>query len=144
MSLADKVIQANEQEIIAKQSGDGAPEGYYTDDLGFWVEQDIRQQKMRFAEYVWFRCRKLNPRLNVRDGIRLYNGSSLVRKDPLAIASLAKLPEPLQKPISNWVFEKLLEECPRLDRTKIEIKPGWLWDLEKCKIIKGVVGGDKE
>ena len=80
----------------------------------------------------------------MRDGIRLYNGSTLVRKDPLAIASLAKLPESLQKPISNWVFEKLLEECPRLDRTKIEIKPGWLWDLEKCKIIKGVVGGGEE
>lgn len=136
MDLADKVIEANQQEVMQKQSGDMAPEGYYTDDLGFWVEQDIRRHKMRFAEYVYFRCRRMNPGLNVRDGSRLYNRGSLVKRDPLAIASLAGLPEMLQKPISNWVFDKLVEESPRLDRTKIEIKPGWLWDIEKCKIIK--------
>lgn len=136
MDLADKVIEANQQEVIQKQSGDIAPDGYYTDDLGFWVEQDIRRHKMRFAEYVYFRCRRMNPGLNVREGSRLYNRGSLVRRDPLTIASLARLPEMLQKPISNWVFDKLVEESPKLDRTKIEIKPGWLWDMEKCEIIK--------
>lgn len=144
MNLADKVIQANEQEIIEKQSGDGAPEGYYTDDLGFWVEQDIRRHKAKFAEYVCFRCKKLNPGLHTRDGLRLYDGPKLIRNDPLVIASLARLPESIPKPTANWVFDELFRWAPKLNRSKIEISPGWMWDLEKQEIIKGVVGGDKE
>ena len=75
MDLASKVIQANEdevkREIIRKKSGDGAPEGYYTDDLGFWVEQDIRRKDVRFAEYVLFRCQYLNKDLHKREGYLL-------------------------------------------------------------------------
>ena len=139
MGLAEEVIQANAQEFIEKEKGDKAPNGYYTDDLGYWVEQDIRQHKMRFAEYVYFRCRKLNPDLHVRDGRRLFNGPTMVKRDQLSIASLARLPEQLSKPNANWVYDKIFEEVPRLDRSKIEIVPGWLWDVEKSKIIKEVI-----
>ena len=58
MDLADKVIQANEQEIIEKNSNDSAPDGFYTDDLGFWVEQDIRRHKSRFHRF--FRLQSVN------------------------------------------------------------------------------------
>lgn len=136
MDLASKVIEANEQEFIEKQRGDRAPSDYYTDDLGYWVEQDIRQHKMRFAEYVYFRCRKLNPDLYVRDGRRLYKGSRLVKRDILTIASLAGLPERLTAPTANWVYDKLFDDVPRLDKSKIEIVPGWLWDVEKSIIVK--------
>lgn len=136
MSLADKVIEANEYEIVEKANNDSAPEGFYTDDLGFWVKQDIRSKKIEFANYVLFRCKYLNPRLNVRDAIRLFNNSSLVKNTQSDIASLADLPENIPSSISLWVYKKLLEDSPNLDRSKIEIKPGWVWDLERCIIIK--------
>ena len=55
--LADLIVEANEDEQRRKNPGDTAPEGYYTDDLGYWVEQDIKKDKARFAQYVTFRCR---------------------------------------------------------------------------------------
>lgn len=139
MDLADKVIQANAQEVIEKLNGDGAPEGYYTDDLGFWVKQDIRQHNLKFAEYVCFRCKKLNPDLHVRDGVRLYNGTKLVRNDQQTIASLARLPERMHRHITNWVYDELFRSSPRLNRSKIEIAPGWYWDFNESEIVKGVL-----
>lgn len=136
MDLADKVIQANEQEIVEKEANDSAPEGFYTDDLGFWVEQDIRRHKIKFAEYVLFRCKYLNDELNVRNATMLFNGNVLVRKNSLDIASLADLPEAIPNPIAIWVYKRLFDDAPRLDRSKIEIAPGWIWDMDKCAIIK--------
>lgn len=136
MNLADRVIKANEQEIVEKKSGDTAPDGYYTDDLGLWVELDIRRQKVRFAEYVLFRCKRLNPHLHIRDEIAVYNGHTLVRNNPVDIAALADLPENISRPTAKWVYKRLLHDMPRLNRSMIEIAPGWLWDFDNSEIIK--------
>lgn len=136
MNLADKVIEANEQEIVEKQSGDTAPDGYYTDDLGFWVEVDIRRKKVRFAEYILFRCRYLNPHLHIRDEIALYNGHVLIRDNSVEVAALADLPENISGPTAKWVYKRLLHDMPHLNRSMIEIAPGWLWDLDNSEIIK--------
>lgn len=136
MNLADKVIEANEQEIVEKQSGDNAPDGYYTDDLGFWVEVDIRRQKVRFAEYILFRCKKLNGHLHIRDGNMVYNGHTIVRDNPIDVAALADLPENISTPTAKWVYKRLLQDMPHLNRSKIEIAPGWLWDIDNSEIIK--------
>lgn len=136
MNLADRVIKANEQEIVEKQSGDTAPDGFYTDDLGFWVEVDIRRQKVRFSEYILFRCKRLNPHLHIRDEIAVYNGHILVRNNPVDIAALADLPENISGPTAKWVYKRLLHDMPHLNRSKIEIAPGWLWDIDNSEIIK--------
>ena len=136
MDLADKVIQANEMEIIEKEATDTAPENLYTDDLGYWVEQDIRRHKHKFARYVLFRCRLLNDDLNIRNGTMLFKGHKLVYPNPVDIASLADLPEVISKPTAVWVYKRLFEESPHLDRRKLEIAPGWVWDLDKQDIIK--------
>ena len=57
-SSIDRLVKTIEnkhgkQEIIEKTKGDTAPEGYYTDDMGYWVEQDIRRHKDRFALYIF-------------------------------------------------------------------------------------------
>lgn len=136
MNLADKVIEANEQEIVEKKSGDTAPDGYYTDDLGLWVELDIRRQKVRFSEYILFRCKRLNPHLHIRDEIAVYNGHILVRNNPVDIAALADLPENISGPTARWVYKRLLHDVPHLNRSMIEIAPGWLWDIDNSEIIK--------
>lgn len=141
MDLASKVIQANEeerieQEIIKKRSTDGAPEGYYTDDLGFWVEQDIRRKEMRYAEYILFRCKYLNRNLHTREGGLLYVGHTLIFPTSASIANLADLPSKLPTTIVVWVHKRLCRESPRLNERKIEICPGLLWDYDNVKLVE--------
>lgn len=141
MNLADKVIQANEQEIIEKREDDQAPEKFYTDDLGCWVEVDIRRHKAKFAEYVLFRCKYLNKHLNLRENDLLYNGHRLVGDNAVDIAALADLPENISAPTAKWVYKRLVQTAPHLDASKIEIVPGWLWDLKNSEIIQ--MGADE-
>lgn len=136
MNLADRVIEANEQEIIEKQEGDKAPDGYYTDDLGYWVEQDIRRDKTKFAEYVLFRCRKLNQHMHLRENDLLFNSHNMVKDNPVDIAALADLPENISAPTAKWVYKRLIQSVPHLDKSKVEIMPGWLWDLDNGEIIE--------
>lgn len=141
MDLASRVIQANEdeaieQEIIKKKRGDSAPDGYYTDDLGLWVEQDIRRKSVRFAEYVLFRCQYLNSNLHVRDASMLYAGHRLVFPTSNSIADLADLPGRLPSPIVIWVYKRLMRNSPKLNNSKIEIKPGLLWDIKNGRLVK--------
>lgn len=141
MDLASRVIQANEderieQEIIKKRSTDGAPEGYYTDDLGFWVEQDIRRKEMRYAEYILFRCKYLNHNLHTREGGFLYTGHTLVFPTSASIANLADLPSKLPITIVVWVHKRLCRDSPRLNERKIEICPGLLWDYDNVKLVE--------
>lgn len=135
-SLADKVIQANEQEFIEKGEDDEAPEKFYTDDLGFWVKQDIRKHKDQFAKYVLFRCKYLNPHLNIRHNMMLYNSHTVIRSTSADIALLADMPESIPAPIAAWVYKRLLKETPYLDRSKIEVAPGLLWDVENAELIQ--------
>lgn len=141
MDLASLVIQANEderieQEIIQKRSVDEAPEGYYTDDLGFWVEQDIKRKEQKYAEYILFRCQYLNPNIHTREGGRLYAGHTLVLPTSASITSLADTPSRLSPAIVMWVHKRLLRSAPRLDESKIEICPGLLWDFNKQGLVK--------
>lgn len=141
MDLASKVIQANEderieQEIIKKRATDGAPEGYYTDDLGFWVEQDIKRKEVRYAEYILFRCRYLNKNIHTREGGFLYVGHILVSPTSASIANLADVPSRLPTAIVVWVHKRLSRDSPRLSKSKIEIRPGVLWDFNRQRLIK--------
>lgn len=150
MDLADKIIQANEQEIIEKKAGDQAPEGYYTDDLGKWVEQDIRKHKTRFAEYVYYRCRKLNRHLYYDvDEMMMYNHHVVVEPSAKDILMLANLADMITTAQAIWVYNKLKENIPRLDKGKIVIAPGLAWNIETSELeeLDGeyyTVGGEKD
>lgn len=136
MDLADRVIQANEQEIVEKDSNDSAPDGFYTDDLGFWVEQDIRRHKSRFAEYVLFRCLYLNEEIHIRNSTRLFNGYKEVPCTSIGIASLADLPENIPAPIAVWVYKRVFSLALPINRDIMEINSNWVWDVNNCLILK--------
>ena len=141
MGLADMVIQANEdekvsQELIDKRSGDRAPEGYYTDDLGFWVEQDIRRRGVKFAEYILFRCQYLCKKTMMKSGDTLYNERRVVSPVPRQIAYLADLPENIPTATAVWVYKRLLEWAPKLNEKKIIVCPGLIWDYDKGELIE--------
>lgn len=136
MNIADKIIEAND-DIVRKNGDDNAPDGYYTDDLGMWVELDIRQDKARFARYIFVRCRKLNEHLYY-DPIELvlFNRHTEVMPTVNSILLLAKTPDMISVAQAIWVYNKLKETVPRLDRRKIKIAPGLAWDFDESEIIK--------
>lgn len=148
-NLADKIIHANEQEVIEKQSGDTAPEGFYTDDLGYWVELDIRKHKTRFARYVFVRCRRRNAHLyyDTQDMV-LYNRHDVVEPKVADIVKLANLADMITPAQAIWVYNRLKDTVPRLDRSKLVVAPGLIWDFETSELVEVdeyySVGGEKD
>lgn len=141
MGLADQVIQANEderfeQELIGKRTGDTAPEGFYTDDLGLWVEQDIRRKAVRFAEYILFRCQYLGKKTLMKTDHALYHERRMVSPVPKQIAYIADLPESIPTATAVWVYKRLFEWAPKLNRRKITICPGLIWDFDTMELIE--------
>lgn len=149
-NLADKIIQANEREAAVSQSGDAAPSGYHTDDLGMWVEDNLRDNKARYAEYIFVRCRKRNRHLYYdSDLAALFNRHTKVEPTVNCILELANIPDMITAAQAIWVYNKLKETAPRLDRSKIVVAPGLAWNIKSGKLeeIKGeyyTVGGDDE
>lgn len=149
-NLADKIIQANEAEVIRKDVDDSAPQGFYTDDLGMWVEQDIRKNPTRFARYVFVRCRMNNEHLYY-DPIEmvLYNRHKVITSSTRDILMLANLADTITPAQAIWVYTKLKETVPRLDRTRLVVAPGLAWNIDKSELEKldgeyYTVGGEKD
>lgn len=132
-NLADKIIQANE--VVEKRSGDEAPDGYYTDDMGYWVEQDIRKDSTKFAEYVFTRCRRRNEHLYYdTDELTVYNRHQVIEPTPRDILMLANLADMISTAQAIWVYNKLKETIPRLDKTRIIIAPGLAWNINNSEL----------
>lgn len=131
MDLAERVIQANEDEVI--KTLEPSPDDYYEDDMGYLVEKDIRRDRERFARYVYMRCRRLNPKLYTNKGV-LYNSHAIIRSTSLEIAKLANMAEPILSTQAAWVYRRLEDTVPHLDESKIEISPGVLWDYNTLEI----------
>ena len=148
MDLADKIIQANE--VIEKKDGDSAPEGYYTDDLGQWVEQDIRKSPTKFARYVFVRCRKLNRHLYYDTiEMKLYNRHDTIEPTAKDILHLANLADMITTAQAVWVYDKLKETVPRLDRNRLVIADGLAWNFETSELEElgddyYTVGGERD
>lgn len=135
MNLADMIIEANESEVVRKVAGDRAPNGYYTDDMGYWVEQDIRKDKARFAEYVFMRCRRLNPHLYLDpEDLTVYNRHTEVLPEVNSILHLANIPEMITTAQAIWVYNKLKETVPRLDKNRIVVAPGLAWNIKESRL----------
>lgn len=135
-NLADQIIEAKNQEVIEKLFGDTAPKGYYTDDLGYLVEQDIRKHKEKFARYVFVRCRKRNPHLYYdTDEMKVYNRHEIIEPKVADILKLANLADMITPAQAIWVYNRLKDTVPRLDKSKLVVAPGLIWDFETSELI---------
>ena len=138
MSLADQVIAANEEEEFRREHGLDTPDKkqeYYTDDLGFLVEKDIKRNPERYTEYLEFRCRYLNPYLYQEEG-NLFNYHTLVEPKVPDISLLAKTPSGITVGMARIIHHNLLQDARYLDRTKLYLFDGYIWDLKQAKIIR--------
>lgn len=134
MDLADKILDAESNELVRKGVGDKAPDGYYTDDMGYWVEVDIKRNPTRFAEYTFTRCRRLNDHLYYDPlELTLYNRHEVIEPTVTSILSLARMPDMITTAQAIWVYDKLKSCVPRLDRDRVVVAPGLVWNIKESK-----------
>lgn len=150
MDLADKIIDANEREQEEQRTLDEAPEGFYTDDMGMWVEKDIKSDDAKFARYVFTRCRKLNKHLYYDpDDLTVYNHHTAIRPTPSSIIGLARLADSISTAQAIWVYNKLKETIPRLDRDRVLVARDLAWNIKTSELEEleegtyTTVGGEK-
>lgn len=134
MDLADKILDAESNELVRKGADDKAPDGYYTDDMGYWVEVDIKRSPARFAEYAYTRCRRLNDHLYYDPvELTLYNRHEVIEPTVTSILSLARMPDMITTAQAIWVYDKLKSSVPRLDRDRVVVAPGLVWNIKEAK-----------
>lgn len=129
IDIASHIIEQNES-----RPGD-APEGYYLDDLGYYVENGIRESKVRMAEYVLFRILKLHRNLYLSDG-ELFCGHTPVTCDQATILMLADSPNiSVNGAQAAWIYNRLKDISPEVDSSRIKVSPNLVWDFEKGDLI---------
>lgn len=131
MDLADYIIGANENH--GRANNDTAPEGYYTDDMGYWVEQDIRKDKMRFATYILYRCLRNNNSIYKWRG-DLYNGHTLIEPNAQSIVAMADICDMITPAQAIWVYARIMDIASELDEDKIQVSSDAYWDTAKSEI----------
>lgn len=129
MDLADKIINQG-------SSQSNAPEGYYLDDLGYFVEENLKDDKARMAEYALFRIRKIHKNIYTHNGL-LFCGHEPLMGSKDELLKLADSPHiSLNAAQAAWVYNRLKEVAQPLDERFIQIAPGVVWDMEKAEIVE--------
>ena len=143
MSLADQLIENMESESAQPES---APPGYYVDDLGFYVEENIRKNKMRQAEYILFRIRILHPAIFSYNG-KLYYDFSEIKPKLTDILMLADSPlETISLAQAIWIYNRLRDTAPPLSNEYIQVSRDCIWSTKESKLkrLRNDVEGDIE
>lgn len=132
-SLADAIIQQNERK--GDSPAGNIPEGYYRDDMGFLVEENLMEDKERYAEYVLLRILRLHHNIYMRYG-RLYCGHHLLECSTQDALELADSPRVKLNPGQvAWIFNRLKELAPEIDESKILVAEGVYWDMDKAELV---------
>lgn len=136
MSVADELIALQEANSPHYKSAvDSAPEGYYTDDMGYWVEQNIRQDKARFAEYILYRCYRLHQDIYTYRG-DLYQGHTMLHPTVRSIVALADTPELITTAQAIWVYNRIKRDASELDLSRLIVGRNAVWDFEAAELIE--------
>lgn len=131
MNIADYIIDRREHD---RAPADQAPDGFYTDDMGFWVEQDIRKNRERFASYILSRCLRRHDDIYKWRG-ELWSGHTQILPTPQSIIALADICDMITPAQAIWIHNRLMEIADELDETKIQVCSNAYWDFEKCELI---------
>lgn len=130
-NLADAVIQRHKD----LNNPTSAPDGFHTDDMGYWVEDDIDTDKTKYAEYLLFRIKRRHPCIYLRYG-QLYCKHRLLERTPQEILELADLPSAsVRGGQAAWIFNRLKETALEVDENKILVARGVYWDVDKAELI---------
>ena len=118
-SLADRVIEANEEE---KKAGKG-PE---LDDIGFPLPKPDTERA--WCEYLTARLWHLNPRIYFYND-HLWINERIIVEDKSSYYRLAKYPNQIKDHQCEYVWTRLRELVPRLDPDVIAVLPDLTFNM---------------
>lgn len=124
MSLADRVIQANEEEAIANS-------GPELDDIGFPLPKP--QTEKAHCEYLTARIMYLNPRMYQHEG-RLWINEHIISETKDSYYRLAKYPKRIKDHENQYVWTRLKELVPRLDPDVIAVLPDLTFNMRTGEV----------
>ena len=113
--LADKVIQANEDESKLNEYT-----GPKLDDIGFPLPKPDTEKA--WCEYLTARILYLNQRMYTYRGL-LWIEDSIIKEDKNSYYTLAKYPKQITDPECQYVWRRLKEVVPELDPDVIAVLP---------------------
>ena len=120
MSLADDVIQANQEETISNT-------GPQLDDIGFPLPKP--QTEKAWCEYLTARLLYLNPRIYFHND-RLWIDNYIVREDKNSYYRLARYPKKIADHENEYVWTRLRDIVPRLDTDKVAVLPDVTFNMK--------------
>lgn len=118
-NLADKVIQANEDEAKVQ-------EGPELDDIGFPYPR-VRTEKT-MCEYLTARIIYLNKEIYQYQGL-LWVHNHILQETKDTYYTMAKYPKQISDPENRYVWRRLRELVPTLNTDKIEVLPGVTFNM---------------
>lgn len=129
--LADAVIQQKNRMNDPTQ----APDGCYTDDMGYWVEESLPQDKARYAEYLLLRILRRHPCFYLRYG-ELWLKHRRIEATQEAIIRLVDSPlAKVNTAQAVWIHNRLKEHALEIDENKIMLAPTLYWDVDKAELV---------
>lgn len=120
MSLADDVIQANQEETVSST-------GPQLDDIGFPLPKP--QTEKAWCEYLTARLLYLNPRIYFHND-RLWIDNYIVREDKNSYYRLARYPKKIADHENEYVWTRLRDIVPRLDTDKVAVLPDVTFNMK--------------
>lgn len=129
MSLADQIVKRNEEAPDATPS---------TDELGIPIPSpETPQYWVARALLIDTRAHEGEPRIHCLHlrGDEVYAGHKPLRETEPVVYELAHLNHSVKRFEVVAFWRELKKYLPKLDRSKLEIAEGLLWDIEHGKII---------
>lgn len=120
MSLADDVIQANQEETVSNT-------GPQLDDIGFPLPKP--QTEKAWCEYLTARLLYLNPRIYFHND-RLWIDNYIVREDKNSYYRLARYPKKIADHENEYVWTRLRDIVPRLDTDRVAVLPDVTFNMK--------------
>ena len=120
MSLADDVIQANQEETVSNT-------GPQLDDIGFPLPKP--QTEKAWCEYLTARLLYLNPRIYFHND-RLWIDNYIVREDKNSYYRLARYPKKIADHENEYVWTRLRDIVPRLNTDIVAVLPDVTFNMK--------------
>lgn len=120
MSLADDVIQANQEETVINT-------GPQLDDIGFPLPKP--QTEKAWCEYLTARLLYLNPRIYFHND-RLWIDNYIVREDKNSYYRLARYPKKIADHENEYVWARLRDIVPRLNTDIVAVLPDVTFNMK--------------
>ena len=123
-NLADKVIEANQEERRANYSQD-------VDDIGFPLPKPDTEKA--WCEYLTARILYLNPHIYLHDD-HLWLDDHIIREDKNSYYRLAKYPKKISDPQCQYVWTRLREVVPVLNTDIVAVLPDLTFNMRTGEV----------